>query len=320
MRASIPPAVGRDAGTLPDGARVAVLVNGAARHAGGARWEPLVRKILARRLDPEFLHPGTVDEMAHAALQVARNGAAAIVVAGGDGTICRVVRAVAGLAVPVAILPLGTANDLARALGIPPNLLGAAHRVVEGSFRRMDLLEVNGEPFATVGGLGLASDAALAANRVRQGARLRRLAGALGTRVYSLAAAAGILFQPSIGRHVRLAYRAPEGGTQALACACAALFVANQSSLGGGLALPTDSRSDDGVFELCLVPRSTRVSLLASLARLAAGRAVDFPVVRAVEARVECDAPAAFFGDGEGLAYARGFTLRVRPAALGVIA
>ena len=45
----------------------------------------------------------------------------------------------------------------------------------------------------------------------------------------------------------------------------------------------------------------------------------DLPVVRAREARIACDRPLMFFGDGDELVRGRAFTLRVRPAALGVI-
>ena len=318
MLPSARPAFRSETGALPYGAPVVVLVNGAARSAGRTRWEPLVRKILGRRLDPQILFPETGDDMARAAWRSAHAGAQAIIVAGGDGSVNRVVRALEGLDVPIALLPLGTANDLAHALGIPANVLGAAHRVVEGRLRRLDVLEVNGAPFVTAGGLGLAADAALAANRLRRSVRLRRAIGALGTRVYPLAAAGAVLFRPTRHR-IRLAYRDPDGRTHALERACAALLVANQGSLGGGLALPTASRNDDGVFELCLVPAASRLRLLATLARLARGRADDLPVVRAREARIACDRPLVFFGDGDELVRGRAFTLRVRPAPLGVI-
>jgi len=318
MLPSARPAFRGETGALPYGAPVVVLVNGAARSAGRTRWEPLVRKVLGRRLDPQILFPETGDDMARAAWRSAHAGAHAIIVAGGDGSVNRVVRALEGLDVPIALLPLGTANDLAHELGLPANVLGAAHRVVEGRLRRLDVLEVNGAPFVTAGGLGLAADAALAANRLRRSVRLRRAIGALGTRVYPLAAAGAVLLRPMRHR-IRLAYRDPDGRTHALERASAALLVANQGSLGGGLALPTASRNDDGVFELCLVPAASRLRLLATLARLARGRAADLPVVRAREARIACDRPVGFFGDGDELVRGRAFTLRVRPAALGVI-
>jgi len=304
---------------LPRGARVTVVVNRAARSAERPSWEPLVRTVLARRLSPDFVFPDGIAEMTAVVAESARAGADAIVVAGGDGSLNCVVRALGGRDVPLALLPLGTANDLARGLGIPTNVLGAAHRVLDGSLRRLDLLEVNGEPFMTVGGLGVAADAALAANRLRRSAHLRRAVRVLGTRVYPLAAAACILLGPAPSHRVRIGYRDPDGRTHALECACAALLVANQGSFGAGLVLPTASRNDDGIFELCLVPAGSRPWLLATLAALARGRAPHLPVVRAREARIATARPLDFLGDGEELVRERTFILRVRPAALGVI-
>src|SRR5438445_747678 len=161
----------------------------------------------------------------------------------------------------------------------------------------------------------LVNGAARSAGRTRWEPLVRTV---LGRHLYPLAAAGAVLLRP-IRHRIRLAYRDPDGGTHALERACAALLVANQGSFGGGLALPTASRNDDGVFELCLVPAASRLRLLATLARLARGRADDLPVVRAREARIACDRPVGFFGDGDELVRGRVFTLRVRPAALGVI-
>src|SRR5207244_12259165 len=94
-RARLPsarPAFRSETGALPYGAPVVVLVNGAARSAGRTRWEPLVRKVLGRRLDRQNLFPETGDDMARAAWRRAHAGAPAIIVPGGDGGVTRVVR------------------------------------------------------------------------------------------------------------------------------------------------------------------------------------------------------------------------------------
>jgi len=58
---------------------------------------------------------------------------------------------------PLGILPLGTANDLARTLEIPSDPAAAAAIIVEGHLRRIDLGEVNGKPFFNVASLGLST-------------------------------------------------------------------------------------------------------------------------------------------------------------------
>ena len=78
-----------------------------------------------------------------------------VVLGGGDGTLSSAAPALMETGLPLGILPLGTANDLARTLGIPPDLAGAAQVIVEARLRRIDLGEVNGKPFFNVASMGL---------------------------------------------------------------------------------------------------------------------------------------------------------------------
>ncbi|MDZ7809546.1 MAG: diacylglycerol kinase family protein [Arhodomonas sp.] len=79
----------------------------------------------------------------------------AIVIAGGDGTINQALPALQGSEAVLGILPLGTANDLARSLGIPDDPDAAARVLVEGERTRMDLGCVNGRVFCNVAHIGL---------------------------------------------------------------------------------------------------------------------------------------------------------------------
>lgn len=83
-----------------------------------------------------------------------------IVVAGGDGTLSTCAKAISEVDRPLGILPTGTANDLARTLGIPLNLRSAADVVAAENRRRVDLGLVNGHPFFNVATIGLAADLA----------------------------------------------------------------------------------------------------------------------------------------------------------------
>src|SRR5205823_7774173 len=89
-------------------------------------WEERAAAILARRLRPTFEHPVSGAETARLAAEHARAGVAAVVVAGGDGTINRVVNELAGTGVPIGILPRGTANDFAREVDLPLEIAAAA--------------------------------------------------------------------------------------------------------------------------------------------------------------------------------------------------
>jgi diacylglycerol kinase (ATP) len=77
------------------------------------------------------------------------------IVGGGDGTLNAAVDALVTSQLPLGILPLGTANDLARTLGIPNSLTKACDIIAHGEVRRIDLGCVNDKYFFNVASLGL---------------------------------------------------------------------------------------------------------------------------------------------------------------------
>jgi diacylglycerol kinase (ATP) len=78
-----------------------------------------------------------------------------VIVAGGDGSINLVVQALVEVGLPLGIIPFGTANNMARTVGLPLDLDGAV-AVAAGSHRRaVDLGRVNGRWFCTTASIGL---------------------------------------------------------------------------------------------------------------------------------------------------------------------
>src|SRR5439155_1160235 len=197
---------------LATGARVAVIVNRGAGRLPDRAWEERAAAILARRLRPTFEHPVSGAETARLAAEHARAGVAAVVVAGGDGTINRVVNELAGTGVPIGILPRGTANDFAREVDLPLEIAAAARRVLEGGVRAIDVIDVNGRAFVTVGGLGLPAACALSVGRLKRAGGLALVAlAALGPAVYPVVAAANVLLRARRLHRLRITYRRPDG-------------------------------------------------------------------------------------------------------------
>jgi diacylglycerol kinase (ATP) len=138
--------------------KVLLLANPNARRGGSgleAAVSTLERGGIAATLET-FSGP---EEVEHDIERMA-GGADCIVVAGGDGTLSRAGAAVARRGLPMGILPAGTANDLARTLGIPDDFAAAAQAIVEGHRRRIDLGTVNGHPFFNVASIGLSAELA----------------------------------------------------------------------------------------------------------------------------------------------------------------
>lgn len=78
-----------------------------------------------------------------------------VIIGGGDGTLNAAADALVEAQLPLGILPLGTANDLARTLNIPTSLSQACQVIAEGKEQRIDLGSVNGKHFFNVASLGL---------------------------------------------------------------------------------------------------------------------------------------------------------------------
>lgn len=78
-----------------------------------------------------------------------------VIVAGGDGTLNWAIEGLLDVQLPLGILPLGTANDLARTLGIPLTLPAACQVIVQGKEARIDLGWVNDRYFFNTGSMGL---------------------------------------------------------------------------------------------------------------------------------------------------------------------
>lgn len=78
-----------------------------------------------------------------------------VIIGGGDGTLNAAIEGLIEVQLPLGILPMGTANDLARTLGLPTDLSAACRVIAEGYQERIDLGWVNGKYFFNVASLGL---------------------------------------------------------------------------------------------------------------------------------------------------------------------
>src|SRR5215203_3178011 len=90
------------------------------------------------------------------AAEAAKRGVDVVAAAGGDGTVNEVVNGLDGYDVPLGIVPLGTANDFARQVGIPADADHAMDVILQRKPRRLDTGSLNGRRFLNVstGGVG----------------------------------------------------------------------------------------------------------------------------------------------------------------------
>jgi diacylglycerol kinase family enzyme len=98
---------------------------------------------------------------------------AAIIAAGGDGTVNAVAQVLAGTGAPLGILPLGTLNHFARDLSVPFDIPGAVAVIAAGHTTAVDVAEVNSRIFVNNSSIGLYPD--MVRDRERQRRQTRRV-------------------------------------------------------------------------------------------------------------------------------------------------
>ena len=164
-----------------------------------------------------------------------RASADAIILCGGDGTIASGAFAVMESGLPLGIIPMGTANDLARTIGVPMDLVGAADVILAGQTRRIDLGSVNGHAFFNVASIGLSADLA-------QGLQpeLKKRFGRFG---YALAAAKVMLKARPFTATIR-----EKGETTTVRTF--QIAVGNGRHYGGGNVIEASAEIDDGHLDL----------------------------------------------------------------------
>jgi diacylglycerol kinase family enzyme len=238
-----------------------------------------------------------------------------IVAAGGDGTANLALQAMRERDA-LAVLPLGTANDLAHFLGVSRNPGFIGSFVLQAACR-IDLLRVNDQRFCTTGGLGLPAEVAHRVNTLRNDGRHEWLLG-LGSRMYSVIGAQCCVCSPPLYR-LEIEWESLDGRTwQRLDVRTHGLFVTNQSTFARSLQVVEDADNADGKFELCILLARGRLELLRSLANITRHqlRPDELRVIRTRRARIRADREARFFGDGEILCKASEFELDVEERGL----
>lgn len=233
-----------------------------------------------------------VDAQAHisAAAVGAREGDTVVVV-GGDGMAHLGLNGCAHTAATLAIIPAGTGNDFARALGIA-SIDDALAAIATGRTQHLDLTKVRSE---SVGeryvGAAVSSGYDARVNRATNDTRLR-----FGSLSY------GVIAMRELMGFTPLQYRLVIDG-EPRQFEGMLVAVCNTGIIGGGMRMSPVADPTDGYLDLTLVSPVGRGTLLRMLPSMYSGKFVEHPAVELVRAkRVDIDGDGIFLmGDGEEL-------------------
>jgi len=286
---------------------VGVIVNpvsGRRGRRGGEARVALARRILdACRIDAEVVAtraPGHGAELAAALLAA---GADLIVAWGGDGTINEVARGLVFTDTALALVPAGSGNGFARALGVPRGAAAALAHALSHPARRIDAGSLGGRFFVNVAGVGL--DAEVAARFGRRGTRRGPIP------YLSIALQTGMRY-----RSLEYVIHLPDDRFTARALIVA---LANSPQYGNGAIVAPNASVDDGLLDLVVVHDRSLVGRFATAGRLftrSLHRAPGVEMRRVTHVRIEANVPLRFHADGDPFAGGHHLDGAVQPGAL----
>jgi diacylglycerol kinase (ATP) len=276
---------------------IALLVNPTAgKGLGGRLAGPVAERLRAHGHSVDVVLGRDADEAFDQVRNRVARGVDAVVAVGGDGLVNMAIQVLAGTSTPLGIVPAGTGNDFARALGIPENVEEAVGVLLEGREVRVDVGALGERRFVNVSAGGFIAEVSDAVDPA-----LKSVAGKLAY----LIGGAQVLFDYEPPR-ARVRARGGYDGAAAFEREMQVqMFAAcNSRMVGGGRPIAPDALIDDGLLDLCIVEAMPTLEFLGLLRSVASGEHVEDERVvylRATEVEIDFDRPVKVNTDGEVL-------------------
>ncbi len=278
--------------------------------SGRGKWNAKWPQILAKLGEPEVKQTNTSGHATDLARQAVIEGADLVIAAGGDGTVTQVANGLIGSNTTLALLPMGTGNDLGRTLGIRSVEMAIAtiltnHRIsMDVGFWRTDLDQGY---FLNIAGMGF--DAAVA-ERINQGFKSLK-----GTAAYLVAVIATLGKFRSLELKLIL-----DGKVHHESVMLAA--IANAQCYGGGMKIAPMASITDGLLDVILVKEIGKLEFLRAFPKVFKGNHLGHVAVdhlRAKHIRLEPRGTSPFLIDGE-LTPCKWVEIEIKPAELSIVA
>lgn len=276
-----------------------LIVNPVAGRDQGPDYLPLINAKLREHLDSlDIVMTVAEGDATRAAAEAVREGIDLVFAAGGDGTLNEVLNGVAqvegGLEkVTFGIIPLGTGNDFATALGFSTTVEDVLEEITASEVRAVDVGVLDQHYFVNTSGGGFIAEVSDAVDP-----RLKTIAGKLA---YLIGGAQVLLNHEPVGARVSLRTglaegppHLPDGAHQPGRAASArdepdtldfvlqlhAFAVCNSRLIGGGRLIAPDAVVDDGLLDVCLIEAMPTLDFLSLLSRVSDGEHVRDERVR----------------------------------------
>jgi YegS/Rv2252/BmrU family lipid kinase len=248
---------------------------------------PEVRKLLDESGLRFIELPPGYEGSASAAIAEYRGSVDRVIVGGGDGTLNGAAEGLLHAGLPLGVLPLGTANDFARTLGLPLDLAAAIDIIARDKTIQIDLGEANGHLFFNVASVGFSADLAVSLTE-----KAKKRWGKLGYAIIAARLLASSRLFTATLEH--------DGQTEELRTLQVA--VGNGRFYGGGMTVQADATATDGMLDFYSLEVDHWWRLLALLPSIRKGTQGDWNDVRAFSTKdltIRTSKPHAVNLDGE---------------------
>lgn len=272
----------------------------------------LTRELVTRGWAEPLWFETTPDDPGH---QMARDalgaGADLVLAAGGDGTVRVVASELAHTGVPMGLIPSGTANLLARNLGVPTDLDAAVGLALDGTASPIDLVRVTVDGrrdtsthIAVMGGLGI--------DGMVMGSTDPRLKKTVKSMAYAVAIAQHLQTAPT-GAVVTLDGQVVHSGPATL------MLVGNAGEIQTGLSMFPEARVDDGLLDVLVTAPRNLGEWFAYGVGVLLRRRHKVVMKQGRHLHIEVDEALPYELDGDTIAQVTTFDARVEPASLLVV-
>lgn len=187
-----------------------------------------------------------------------------IVAVGGDGTVNEVFNGMINSNKILGIVPAGTGNDLARALHLPLSMDKAVEFIISENYLNVDVGKLNGQLFLNIASIGLDAVIAEEANKIK-----RFISSKYS---YVLALLKGLIIFKSKKIKIRIDEIEIEKDVMLVA-------ICNAICYGGGMKIAPNAKVNDGLFDICIVNKMSKLKLLYLFPTIFKGEHIKFKEV-----------------------------------------
>jgi YegS/Rv2252/BmrU family lipid kinase len=207
---------------------------------------------------------------------------------GGDGTLHHMVNVLAGSDKNLGIIPMGSGNDIAANLGIPSDIKKCCRIIKQQNIGKLDLGLINDKHYyLCIAGSGFDSEVNDLANNTKYPIK--------GPSKYTYSVYKTLLTFSS--KEFTVTSGGDKRNIYGMMIACA-----NLSSYGGGMKIAPDASPLDGLFDICIIKKMSKLHFIKVFPKVFEGKHTDDPCVeifRTSELKLESNYDFSVFADGE---------------------